>query len=264
MKLRAIAQAATLAVCTLLAGQASAQNLVVNGDFETNTGVGQLGAISTVAGWTPTGAISDSAPVGFNFILNTTADDALNGFSGGFPSTFSPGAGTNIFVWGPDNGVNNGFTGSSNGGYFMGGDGGYATQAFQQQINGLTVGQQYTLSFEWAGAQFTDVTGDYWVGWDVTFGSDSFSVGGPGTGAVASRGFRPWEMATTTFTASSTSEFLTFLATGPSGLPPFSLLDGVSLTPVSSVPEPASLALMLGGGLMVAAKRRRDAKRAAA
>lgn len=141
--------AAVAAVLALAAGAASAApDLVTNGNFESHTGVGQLGSVTSATGWASTGTPSNNAPFAFNFIVDTTADDATFGFSGGFPSSFSPGAGTNIFVWGPDNGINNGFTGSKNGGYFFGGDGGYATSPVSQTISGLIIGQQYQLTFE--------------------------------------------------------------------------------------------------------------------
>ena len=60
-----------------------------------------------------------------------------------------------------------------------------------------------------------------------------------------------------TFTATSGSEALSFLAIGtPTGVPPFSLLDGVTM--VAAVPEPETWALMLCGmGLIGAVQRRR-------
>jgi len=243
---------------------AATDNLVFNGNFETGSGLGQIGSIVSGTGWTNTNTSN------FNFILDATADDAQQGFSGGFTSVNSADKGTNIFVWGPDNGVYNGFRDSANGGKFLGGDGGWATGTVTQTISGLTVGQQYTLNFEWAGAQFTDIkdsTGKYWVGWDVSFAAigapvtaeNSFSVGGSGS-LINNWGFQDWATASHTFTASATTQVLSFLATGPSGLPPFSLLDGVTLTEVTSVPEPASLALMLAGGALLVgvAKRRRQ------
>ncbi len=242
-------------------------NLVTNGDFEA-TGVGQIGSVVTGTGWTNPIVWSSEAGrnvTAFNFIVDESADDNRNGFNGGFASENTPLLGTNIFVWGPDNGVYNGFTSSQNGGKFLGGDGGYASGALSQTISGLTVGQQYTLKFEWAGAQFTGETGNFWVGWDVQFApagvqGSTFSVGGAQAGTVPSQGFLDWTTATTTFTASATTQVLSFLATGPSGLPPFSLLDGVSLTPVNPpVPEPATMALMLAGiGLLTVMSKRRS------
>jgi hypothetical protein len=212
-------------------------------------------------GWS-NAASNDGLAHGFNFILDG------NAASTGFPSQFSP---PNIEVWGPASGVNNGFSGSMDGGQFMGGDGAYGTSAVSQTINGLTAGQSYTLSFEWAGAQFTDARGNYYVGWNVGFGSQTFSTG---TQNVADQGFLPWQNVSTTFTASGVSQLLSFMAVGgPSGLPPFSLLDGVSLTanvpptnppvtpPVTPVPEPEILSLLACGGLVLGAMARRRQRR---
>jgi hypothetical protein len=250
---------AALAVCVAASAPAAAINLVQNGDFEINGGVGQPGYTTTLANWT-LGATVDGAPHPFGFVVDPNAHVT------GWPSVFSP---PNIKVWGPGTGVNNGFTGSSNGGFFFGGDGDYAAAPLMQTINGLTVGQQYQLSFEWAGAQFTDETGDFTIGFDVTFGSDTVSTG---AASVPSRGFQPWQTFTSTFTATSSSQVLSFLARGgPSGLPPFGLLDGVSLTTVvpppgpgpGPVPEPATWAMLIMGFGLVGAMARRRALRTA-
>ena len=74
-----------------------------------------------------------------------------------------------------------------------------------------------------------------------------------------SHGFSGWVHQTFTFTAASASEVLSFLAVGtPAGVPPFALLDGVTLA--AAVPEPSSWALMLGGFAVVGfiARRRRS------
>jgi hypothetical protein len=62
---------------------------------------------------------------------------------------------------------------------------------------------------------------------------------------LTSEGFSGWTQLTMTFTPTSTSETLSFLAIGtPGGVPPLALLDGVSL---SDIPEPASWALLVSG-----------------
>ena len=67
-------------------------------------------------------------------------------------------------------------------------------------------------------------------------------------------GFSPWEAQTLPFTASSTSEVLSFLAVGtPSGAPPMVFLDGVDMEP--SVPEPSAGLLLVGVGAVIAVGR---------
>ena len=62
---------------------------------------------------------------------------------------------------------------------------------------------------------------------------------------VASHGFSGWMQQTFDYTATSSSEVLSFLTNGtPTGVPSFALLDGVSL---NAVPEPSSLFLMVMG-----------------
>jgi hypothetical protein len=56
-----------------------------------------------------------------------------------------------------------------------------------------------------------------------------------------------------TFTATAATDVLSFLSTGtPSGVPPFALLDGVSMV---AVPEPSGAALMIVGVLALAGLR---------
>jgi hypothetical protein len=59
---------------------------------------------------------------------------------------------------------------------------------------------------------------------------------------------------TFTFTATAATELLSFLAIGtPNGVPPFSLLDGVSMT---AIPEPSSSLILAAGCAAMAGVRR--------
>lgn len=128
---------------------------------------------------------------------------------------------------------------------------------FSQSISGLTVGKTYELNFWQAAGQQAGWTGPTTEQWEVTFGdttklSDLFSLPEAGVG--------PWEKQTMTFTATSTTQLLSFLAKGtPGGAPPISFLDGVSLQEVvPGVPEPATWAMLLVGfGAVGFAARRR-------
>jgi len=240
------------------AAKADPADLVSNGSFEANGGLGQInGTISYATDWSRT-VLNNPDSEGFAFIMNNTADSV------GAPSIFTPDSGQNVKIWGPANGSNNGFTGSPDGGYFMVLDGAYGRSSISQTISGLTLGLQYELSFQWAAGQLTDSAGDFWAQLDVSFGPDSASTGQT---FVASQGFSPWLTFTNIFTASSTSQTLTFTPSGPSGLQPVVLLDGVSLNAVP-VPEPSTY--LLGGmatvilALLSWKKQNRKARRLAA
>jgi PEP-CTERM motif len=79
---------------------------------------------------------------------------------------------------------------------------------------------------------------------------------------LTSHNFSGWSQVSDVFTATSTSEVLSFLAAGNRPVPPFAMISDVSL--LSGVPEPATWGLMLlgFGGLGGAAYVRR--RRAAA
>ena len=122
-----------------------------------------------------------------------------------------------------------------------------ANGQLEQTIMGLTSGQKYTLSFDWAGIELSNRTGYNSIQLTGSFGGDAFatstysntaSAGQPGSFSDSrlEHGFL--------HRGSSSSELLSFLAVGtPAGnVPPFALLDGVSLT---AVPEPATWAMML-------------------
>lgn len=150
---------------------------------------------------------------------------------------------------------------SPGGGNFIAADGAVGYQvAIYQTVTGLTSGTTYALSFWYAAAQQSGFTGDTTEGWQVslkgTAQTTQTTANGttiqdtpaqpinPNTGqpGLANGGFQSWAQDTMYFTATSSSQVLTFLALGtPSGQPPLDLLSGVTLN--VSTPEPASIAL---------------------
>jgi hypothetical protein len=225
----------------LTVGVSRAQaEFVTNGGFEqTTNGNGQTGFNTALTGWTSTG---------YNFIYAPGTADTSG----------AVGHDGTVTLWGPGNGSANGLPASSpNGGNYLAADGAFEVGAISQALTGLTVGNTYVVSFWWAGAQQSGYTGVNTEQWQVSFGSSTQS-----TAVVdnVSHGFTGWAFQTFNFIAGSTSEVLSFLAVGtPSGEPPFSLLDGVSV-----VPEPASIVLVGVGVVGFGVVRLRRRARAAA
>lgn len=239
-------------------------NLVTNGSFAitggtTSAQMGPGGALCTsnntsctstesVAGWS-TGSFSSS----YNFVYlpySTSNPNAING--SGYSGT--------VTLWSPLSNPSsaNGFTNTSpTGGNFLASDSDYLTTAVTQTVNNLVVGKTYAVSFVWAAAQqegssFTAASQD---DWQVTLGGTTQTTP---IQAIAGKGFSGWATQTFDYVATSSSEVLSFLASGEStsGLPSFALLANVSVT---QVPEPATWALMLTGlaSLVVVVRRRR-------
>ena len=233
----------SLASASLSGPAWAAANLVVNGDFEQTslTSSGQM-TTTNVTGWSTSG---------YNFLfLPGTADTTGATTTGG----------GNLKLYGPNGGTGNsaysanGMPATSpTGGDFVGADGAYGVGAISQVVGGLSVGANYLLSFYWAAGQQAGFTGITTESWNVGFGSQSFNTA---TVTTPSQGFTPWARATMVFTATSANQTLAFLAAGtPSGQPPFSLLDGVSVT---FAPEPSAWAMLIFGlaGLLVFSRRR--------
>jgi hypothetical protein len=229
------------AAAALSAGAAQAGELIVNGGFEVGT-PGQIDNVGTVFGWNTTG---------YNFLFNSTGADT-NGVQG---------ESGNLQLWGAGNGSANGLGASPVGGNFIAADGAYKEAPITQTVNGLITGQKYNLTFYWAGAQQRGYDGVNTEQWKVTLGGEMHATE---VKTNSNHGFTGWQKETFTFTADGASALLSFLAVGtPAGVPPFSLLDGVSMT--AAVPEPQTWAMLgMGMGLVGFAARRRKAKQPAA
>lgn len=219
-----------IALSTFAISAHATPNLVLNGGFDLvingSGGIGEFNnaTYSTVTDWTSSG---------YNFIFASGTAD----------TTGSTGTFGNLKLWGPGSGSANGLPASSpTGGNYVAADGAFQIGAISQTINGLIAGGSYSISFDWAGAQQSGFNGANTEQWQVSLGAQTQS-----TVVVnnADHGFTGWVHQKFIYTATSSSELLSFLAVGtPNGVPPFALLDGVSVT---AVPEPGSLVLLLGG-----------------
>jgi hypothetical protein len=242
-------------------------DLVTNGNFTQYTG-GYTGGGYTNA----PSQIENIATGGYTDLTGwTVASGGLSAPSDAFYAysfLYSSGTVNTVGSWFP---VSNNFlkflptiAPAPDGGNFVSLDGYSQNNTISQTITGLTVGQQYTLTFNWAAAQ--DVTAG-----NVPF-SDQINVSfGNSTQSTANTGLLPygtffnWTAVTMVFTADSTSDVLSFLADGtPYGGPPDILLDSVHL---NAVPEPSTLVLstiVIVGFVAVGLRRRARGAKAAA
>ena len=240
-----ISRCGTAVFFSLMLGLTSAAhagniNLVTNGDFLSYSG-------HTIAAGEK-GQLSSHVPTGWS-IDNSVQYSALD----------TPGSATSsqggYAVYGPFADPAAPYTGN----YIqMDGDSHYG-KALSQQINGLTVGHQYTLTFQQAAGQQTTFNGPTTEKWSVSFGGDTQDSD---KYSLASHGVGDWMLQSMTFTASSVSEVLSFLAVGtPDGVPPTVFLADVNLndTTPSAVPEPSSVVTLLIGvaGVTASVLRRR-------
>ncbi len=243
---------AALAALALAPTPVLAMNLVNNGGFEIVAPGSPVQGFelgpnwnfnTNLTGWTSAAGSSTNANGAFNILYNSATATTVSPdtrFTAGELQTLSS---ANYGGASPD------------GGNFVALDGDiFANGALSQLINGLEVGKDYALSFYWATTQLQNRVGATTERLDISFGSDSFST--PTIG-IPTHGFSGWTQVTERFTATNSSQLLSFLSVGtPDGLPPVALLDGVS---VEAVPEPASWAmLVIGFGLVGAAARRRN------
>ncbi len=281
---------ATVALAFGAGGHAMAQtNLVTNGYFDqTTTGGGgayYTGSATNIAGTTQaTGwyacatqsCTNSDANYPFLFIATPgVADGAGTNASNGFADPWdAPNNGTNpntmVYrdLWGAANGGvgQDGQVGDAFNGYgplgandpnnFLIADGDFHKDAIYQTINNLVVGDHYSVVFDWAAGQWSKNTGATTEQWQVSLGN---STGYTSVFNLNSKSFSGWMPATINFTATSTSEALSFFALGtPVGMPPMLLLDDVQMY---DTPEPAALATLLIGvaSIGLVARRRRAA-----
>ncbi len=218
------AAAATLAFC----GSAQATQYVQNGGFESSSYTNSLAL----------------------FGPNTPATDWS---SNGQWIMFCSGSGVRC-----DNPATYGYLAppvplSPQGSNFIGIDG---TQGFNgslsQTISGLQTGEQLTLSFYMATAQECCGGGPTTEQVVATLGGESFTTP---TISTPNQGFTPWTLYSTTFTYDGTGDILTFINNG-TGVPPYALIDGVSLVGAPG-PGPATGAAVVLGVLALAYARRR-------
>jgi hypothetical protein len=264
MRSKSLLAAAVVAPLALAIGTAAnaSTNLVQNGGFETSSysQSSQFGGTGSSFAYGGQGVANWTGNAGYEIWFKggtQTTTNALN-----YWDSIHPGTGYGNYFRGLTNSVYPTETGaaynvvaSPNGGSFVAIDGDpLGNGSISQTISGLTVGQKYTLTFDWAAAQLINKNQTYQVQLTVDFGTASQQtanlVEGPGK-------FSGWQSETMSFTATKATQTLTFLANGhPTGQPPVALLDGVSLT---AVPEPASWAMMiLGFGAIGLMMRRRS------
>ncbi len=233
--------------------QAGAANLITNGDFTaTNLGLTnrQIGfANGAVDGWVSGSSATLLTPaLNYNFIFGPGVADTT-----GVLTKYN----TQLFLCGSNNTVGGGVipNSSPNGGNYLALDGSFEVGPVSQQLSGLTIGNAYDLSFYWAAAQQTGYPAPSGLTEKlrVTLGGQTLSTP---VVSYAERTYVNWAKVTMTFTADSVNPILSFLSVGtPDGLPPFALLDGVSL---ESVPEPSTCVIttLLLGGLTLGRRRR--------
>lgn len=234
-----------LALTALTAfGATQATELVTNGGFETTTAYGQIN--QSVNGVTP--IVDGWSTNGFSFIAN-----ASNIGGAGVDGVYGK-----LALWSTANGGATALSASPVGGNFIAADGAYENLKLSQTVSGLHANQQYQLTFYWAGAQQYTYDGVTTERWDVSLGDQVKSTVDVTNQSHSSTG---WQKEVMTFTATSGTEVLSFLAQGtPGGEPPFSLLDGVSLQTMP-VPEPSAWAMLAAGlALLGFAVRRNKSK----
>jgi len=185
-----------------------------------------------------------SAQVIVNGEMNGVADFSI--FNGVEPSGWASIPGTTDLLNETTTYVGSAWQASAGGSPFVHGAGtSYGQESIEQVVSGLTVGQEYKISFEQTASD------SYWTSssagfWRVSFGADTLDsdlVATPPFGTPA-----PWVAQELTFVATATSQLLEFTAFyDTSGLRADMGLDSVRIEEgCSSPPVPGSEVVRLG------------------
>jgi len=276
--------------------QASTVNLVQNGEFTTSSvpspiqvvdSFGDLpfGGAATLANWTASGLVVLFGPSGGTNPSMTNAD-----IGGGAPNHFGPGGGFRL--WGPGNlttQMPQQLTLGPNGSNFLALDAARADQAglhvrgsITQTVSGLTPNVPVTITFNWAAGQQQSFSGatteqlqvslggqSQFATIPTTCGNPAITCPGAGTQTVMlpNHGFQGWMQGSLTFTPTSPSQVLSFMAIGTPEVgtatagPPFVLLESVALNKEENViPEPGTWSLLGMGFAAIAGVARRRPK----
>jgi len=263
-----------LFLATMLASLVSARlaeagsvNLVQNGSFESTT-LSAPGYFSVNSG-TSTASNVTGWSVACSYTYNASCSAGLPDLTLVVPSGLTTSPSSNVPY---GNGMLYLAALSPDGGNFVADDGDSHYQAaFYQSITGLNPGDSYNVSFYQAAGQqegpYASAITDFWqVGLGLSFNSGDSVYHDSATMSTPNQGFTAWQQQTVSFTATATTEVLSFIAGGgPAGEPPIALVDGISMTDTTTsgaAPEPSSLALVGIGlaGLFVARRQRRNSR----
>jgi hypothetical protein len=234
-------------VLAVAAPGAQAAPTLLNGDFSTFTdATNEQLTNSNASPWTTQST--------YSFVVD--APQAINGFG--------IGSDNSLRLWSAGVGGNGGLSGtitaSPNGGNFLAADSMYQNPGYilQQTVTGLIAGSTYNISFWQAAGQQTGFTGNTTDTWSVKLGSTTKVAP---TMSNPSQNFTNWTQVSLSFLADSSSMVMQFLLSGTSPFgnqqPPFALLDGIAISQTTTVPEPATAALLLAGVAGLAGLRRR-------
>ena len=237
---------AAFGLAVVTAGPAQA-TVIINGSFEnqgTATNSFSISNPTVLPGW----AATPSGNKVLDCLVVAGETNKLCGTPNGWTLQF----------W--NNGAGGAFAGglSPDGGNYVAIDGSSDfASPLTQTLTGLVVGQSYDITFYQASTQQFGFDGATTERWSVSLGNQSrLST----LMSTPNHGYVGWMRQTLNFTAQNVSDTLTFLAVGtPNGVPPFVLLDGVSIkeTPPSPTPEPGTWVMMAAGGVLVTLGRKR-------